>query len=575
MNMQHPVKAALRECRPLFMSVFWFSFFINILMLAVPLYSLQVLDRVLSSGSTDTLLMLTIIVTSSLLFMGLLQGLRTLVFSQIGRWLDERLSMDTVEKTVGLALHKPGIGSQPLRDLAVIKSFLSSPAFASLFDAPWAIIYFITIYVINVTLGIVVTLGAAVLLILAFVAKKMPEKSATTANEEQVQAMQAFDAILRNAEVIQAMGLLQNAVQKWSAHQKEHLQLSFSVSNVSTVISSSTRTIRMGLQILLTGLGAYLALSGHMSSGSIVAVSMIAGRALAPFDAALSIYQSWVGVKKSYKRLGELEEVALEEHPGLTMPEPKGDVSIEKVTYQEGQNKHWILRGINIEVAAGESVGIIGPSGAGKTTLGRILVGVLRPTSGAVRLDGAVLDQWNPDQLGPLIGYLPQDVELFNGSIAENIARLDEGAEGEDVIRAAQLAEVHDFILQLPQGYHTKIGPHGTRLSAGQRQRIALARCFYGKPKLVLLDEPNANLDTAGEQALVQCLLNAKAEGITVFIIAHRPIVLQKVDKILVLHEGEAKLFGPAEEVLARLTQTSPNVRPFRKVANDSPGGVE
>lgn len=561
----NPIKAALRQCRPLFWGAVWFSLFINLLMLAVPIYSLQVLDRVLTSNSTDTLIMLSIIVAAALVFMGLLQGLRAMVFAHISRWLDNSLSGEIVEKTVTLTLFRPAIGTQPVRDLGTIRNFVSSPALASAFDAPWAILFFIAVYIINVTLGIAVTLGACVLLILAILTEKIPSKQSAAANDSQIRANQSLDAILRNAEVVKAMGILPHAKRKFEDHNEENLRHAFSAKGTTTIISFSTRTLRLGLQVLITGLGAYLVIQGDLSAGAIVATSMIAGKALQPFDAAVSIFQGWVGVKKAYGRLIDMDMSVAEAGATTKLPDPVGRIDLDKITYQDRLSQRWILRGINIRIEPGEAIGIIGPSGSGKTTLARLLVGVLLPSSGAVRLDGAALGHWDPLQLGGLIGYLPQDVELFGGTVAENIGRLDPEASDQAVVAAARMAEVHDFILQLPEGYQTEIGRNGSSLSAGQRQRIGLARCFYGLPKLVVLDEPNANLDTEGEQALLQCLLNAREAGIATITIAHRPSILQKVDKILVLQAGEAKIFGPAEEVLAKMTQAGSNVRPIRK----------
>ncbi|MET0100886.1 MAG: type I secretion system permease/ATPase [Sedimenticola sp.] len=571
----NPIKAALAESRPLFLGAFWFGLFINVLMLAVPLYSLQILDRVLSSGSRDTLLMLTIIVAVSLVFMGLLQGLRTLVFSHIGRWMDDKLSMGLVRKSVELAVHKPAIGTQPLRDLATIKGFVSSPAMTSVFDAPWAIIYFVVIFLIHIKLGLAVVLGAAVLLVLALVAERLPSKLTGVANDSQVKSMQALDSVIRNAEVVQSMGLLEHASERWRRHNQEALGASFSAANINTVVSHSTRTIRMGLQVLLTGLGAYFVLAGEMSAGGIIAVSILSGKALAPFDAGATIYRSWVGVKKAYGRLKQLDQSVPDKHQATRLFDPKGQLTVDKLTYQDKSSGRWILRGVNFTVEPGEAVGVIGPSGSGKTTLARLLIGVLNPTSGVIRLDGAGLSQWDSEQLGALLGYLPQDVELFSGTISENIARLDGKAEDSSIIQAASTAMVHDAILQLPNGYQTEIGVNGALLSAGQRQRIGLARCFFGSPKLVVLDEPNANLDNDGEMALVQCLKNAKQLGITTVTIAHRPSVLQTVDKILVLQQGEAKLFGPRDEVISTLNSGGSKVQPLRVAQSTESGYVE
>ncbi|MES9883509.1 MAG: type I secretion system permease/ATPase [Sedimenticola sp.] len=558
------IKEALAESRPLFLGAFLFGFFINVLMLAVPLYTLQVLDRVLSSGSMDTLLMLTIIAAAALVFMGLLQILRAFVFSHVGRWMDDKLSMGVIRKSVEFAVYKPMIGTQPLRDLATIKSFVSSPAMISIFDAPWAVIYFAVIFLIHIKLGITVVLGAGILLVLTFIAEKLPSKQIEAANDSQIKSMQALDSMIRNAEVVRSMGLLEHASERWRQNNQEALASSFSAANTNTVMAHFIRTIRMGLQVILTGMGVYFVLSGEMSAGGIIAVSILSGKALAPFDAALTVYHSWIGVKKAYGRLREMDQAVLDQQQTTRLPEPSGQLSVEKLTYQDKSSECWILRGINFTAEPGEAIGVIGMSGSGKTTLARLLVGVLNPTSGVIRLDGGGLSQWDRGQIGGLLGYLPQDVELFSGTISENIARLNSEADDAAIIQAANTAMVHEAILQFPNGYQTEIGPNGTLLSAGQRQRVGLARCFFGSPKLVVLDEPNANLDSDGEMALIQCLKNAKQLGITTVTIAHRPSVLQTVDKILVLQQGEAKLFGPRDEVISALKSSGSKVQPLR-----------
>lgn len=563
---ESPVRLALKECRPLFWAAFWFGLVINLLVLAIPLFSLQVLDRVLSSGSRDTLLMLTLIAGVALVFMGMMEGLRALMFSHVGRWLDDRLSNGIVERTVHLALHNPKVGSQPQRDLNTVRSFITSPNLAKLFDAPWAAIYFAVIYAIHIKLGIAVTLGASVLLTLAIVAERLPSRALAAANDEQIKSMQSLDSIIRNAEVVKSMGLLAHATRKWRHHNQQHLGHTFSSGNITTVISQVTRTLRLSMQIMMICIGAYLALSDQMSPGSIVAVSILTGRALTPFDSAIPLYKSIGGLRKALTRLFSLEETAQRVDQTMILPEPKGQLTIQRATFEANAAKRWILKGISIDVAPGEAVGVIGPSGSGKTTFARLLVGVAAPTTGAICLDGAALHQWDPAQLGRTIGYLPQDVELFDGTIAENIARLDPQADDQAVIEAAQNAQIHDTILAFPQGYRTNIGANGSLLSAGQRQRVALARCFYGNPKLIVMDEPNSNLDGEGELAFVKAVNRAKELGITTVTIAHRPSVLQSVDKVLVLQDGETKLFGPTHEVMAELANGNANVQPIQKM---------
>lgn len=559
-----PIKAALLECRPLFMGALVFSLVINLLGLAVPIYSMQVLDRVLSSGSQNTLIMLTLIVAAAVLFSGLITTLRSVVFSQISRWLDDKISTETVHRTIALALRRPNIGSQPMRDLNTIRGFISSPTLMSLFDAPWAIIFFVVLFIINTTIGIVVSVSAVVLLGLAIVAQRAPSELTASSGDAQVKSMQALETVVRNAEVVQSMGMGEAATRVWREQNDLTLEDSYRAGNLGTIISNSTKTFRMGLQILITGLGAWLVINGQMSMGAIIAVNILTGKALAPFDAAVSIYQGWTTTNKAHCRLLAVLDYEEAQGPRLELPEPQGAISVKNAAFQEPRSKRWLLRGISLDIPAGSSIGLIGPSGSGKTTLSRLLVGVKKTTGGHVALDGASLDQWRADQRAAAIGYLPQDVELFSGTVAENIARMDASADDSAIVDAAKMAEVHEFILTLPDGYQTDIGSNGSALSAGQRQRIALARCFFGKPKVVVLDEPNSNLDTEGEQALVQAMLNAKAKMITIVVVAHRPALLHHVDQIAVLKGGEVALSGPAKEVLDKLTNSGKSVQPLK-----------
>ncbi|WP_299482094.1 type I secretion system permease/ATPase [uncultured Roseibium sp.] len=558
---ENSVRAAIRECRSLFWTAFWFGLFINLMILAVPLFSLQVLDRVLSSGSFETLSMLLIAAGIALVFMGIMRGLRAMIFTHLSRWLDDRLSGDILEKTVRLSLQSSKFGSQPLRDLGTVRNFISSPHLTNLFDAPWSIIYFIAIYFIDIRLGLTVTVGAIALFLLAIIAERLPAGSLSAANDEQVKAMQSLDSILRNAEVVKAMGLLTHASGKWRNLNQNHLQHSFVASNIATVISQLTRVLRLSMQVIVVFFGAILAINNEISPGSIIAVAILTGRALSTFDAAAPMYKSLVGLRKALKRLLSLDEMTKSANQTIRMPEPKGRVSLEGVSFISSANERKILNTVDIDIQPGEAVGVIGPSGSGKTTMARLLVGVLTPTTGAVRLDGAVLDQWDPHQLGETIGYLPQDVELFEGTIAENIARLDPEADDLAVIEAARNAMVHETILSFPQGYHTQIGTNGSLLSAGQRQRVALARCFYGNPKLMVMDEPNSNLDGEGESSFVKAIDRAKDLGITSITIAHRQSVLQSVDRVLVLEGGEISLFGPTREVMEQLAENDDKVR--------------
>ena len=560
-----PFKRALDECRPLFAGALVFSLIINLLGLAVPIYSMQVFDRVLSSSSRETLLMLSLIVVGAVIFSGLLTALRSTVFAQISRWLDDRLSGELVHKTIALSLRRPKIGAQPLRDLGAVRGFIASPTLGSILDAPWATLFFIALFMINTTIGLVVAGASLILLGLAVLAQRAPSRLYAASGDARVKSMQEFESVVRNAEVVQAMGMEETATRAWRKYNDANLEKSYEAGNLGTVISNSTKSFRMGLQILVTGLGAWLVIHGQMSMGAIIAVNMLTGKALAPFDAAVPIYQGWTNVKKAHGRLAVVFEYDDKAEERIELPRPKGVLTVASIGYQDPTSKKWLLKQVSMDVPAGNAVGIIGPSGSGKTTLSRLLVGVLSPSKGRVNLDGAGLNQWRSDQLTQAVGYLPQDIELFAGTIAQNIARMNEKADDASVIEAAQLAQVHEFIISLPEGYQTEIGERGAALSAGQRQRVGLARCFYGSPKILVLDEPNSNLDTQGEQALVQALLNAKSQKITTLMVSHRPALLHHVDTIMVLKDGEVSLEGPAQGVLAKLAGQNKDVTPLRR----------
>ncbi|NRA87269.1 MAG: type I secretion system permease/ATPase [Rhizobiales bacterium] len=555
MNDINPIKAALLKCRSLFFGALLFSFVINMLMLATPIYSMQVLDRVLSSGSSNTLLMLTIIVVAALLFTGILQVLRSLIFAQIGRWLADHLSDNIIDNMVTACLHNPKVGAQPIRDLGAIRQFITSPTLASIFDAPWAIIFFITLFIINLTIGIVVVMGAIILLILAYFSQKIPAKEFGEANEQHVHSMQMLENIIKNAEVIKAMNLIENLKENWQIHNQNNLHSNFIANSWATVIVNFTKTYRMTLQIILTGLGAWLVINGSMSAGAIIAVNILAGKALGPFDASVNIYQGLTNVKQSYLRLSEIFMFNQSANTKIELPDPEGAITTNNLSYQEPTSQKWLIKDINIQITPGEAIGIIGPSGSGKTTLARLLVGVLNPTKGDVNIDGAAIHQWNSQQLASNMGYLPQSIELFDGMIKENIARMDKKATDKDIIDAATISNIHKYILSsFEDGYQTNVISNGMNLSSGQRQRIALARAFYGNPKIVILDEPNSSLDTEGEHALTQCIKNAKQKNITTLTIAHRPALLNHVDRIMVLRDGQIALFDTKDKVLKKLT---------------------
>ena len=548
------VKKALNDCKRAFTYAFIFSFFINIMMLAMPIYSLQVLDRVLSSFSVETLIVLSFIVIAILIFMSALQIMRSFVFAQIGIWLEKKLQPLLIDKTIDNSVYNSSIGSQYVRDLNNIKSFIANPALTMLFDAPWSIIYFAVIFLIHPVNGFIVTGGATILFVMAYINEKMANEKLKKINEREIDFLNKVGNLTHNSESLIAMGMKEDIVNKMSKISDENSDLSYGIKGISFLIGNLTKLIRMIIQIATMFAGAILVINNKMSAGGIIATSILAGKALAPFDALVNIWGQLVNAKKSYGRITNALENLNEEHQKTELPEPKGKVKVEKLTYKLPNGKQ-IIKGINIDVKPGEVVAIIGPSGSGKTTFAKLLVGILKPSSGRVAIDGTKIADYNQYFLGKYIGYLPQHVEFINGTVRENIARMSPKIDDKQVINAAHLADSHELIAELEKGYNTIVETGGKTLSAGQKQRIGLARCFYGNPKIMVLDEPNSNLDTKGEVSLTNAIKNAKKQGITTFIISHRTRILNTVDKVLVVHGGQGKLFGPTKEVLAKLNE--------------------
>lgn len=553
-----PVTEALIACKVMFKYTLIFGCIINLLMLATPIYSMQVLDRVISSSNTDTLMLLTIVILIALGLLGLLQTSRSLAVNMMGNWFEQTLSSKLFSNSVKSSLINKAAGSQQLRDLQTIKTFLTSPALISILDIPWALIFVIVLFMIHFYMGLLTVIGGAILVILAIITDKSTKPLHETSNEQFITSMKQVEQATRNAEVIEVMGLMPNIIANWQAINTK-LQASQSLVNGrQTVLSELTKFLRMTLQILVTGLGAYLVLQHEMSVGAIIACSSLSGRALAPFEGAINSLKGMINSRKAYQRL----EAALENYEKthadkMSLPTPEGRISVENIYYTPiGAGKH-VIKGINFSVNPGETLAIIGPSASGKTSLAKLIVGVWIPQIGSIRVDNANLNDWNKEELGKHIGYLPQDVELFGGTVRQNIARMDMNANDEDVLHAANLAGVHDLILQLPKGYDTDIGYDGGILSGGQKQRIGLARAFYGDPKILILDEPNANLDSFGEAALSLALTRAKEQKITTIIISHRTSILAAADKILAVKDGTVAMFGPKAEVLDKLNQAT------------------
>ena len=532
--------------------VLLFSLCINILLLAMPIYSLQVLDRVISSASIPTLINLTIIIVIAFIFYGAFSLIRNYILAQIGEWLDTKVSA----KLLAIGVTQNSLGSntsasQHLRDMQTVRNFVAGSGITSLFDAPWSVIYIIVIYMINPVLGLVSLFGGLILFGFAILNEILTRKPYDSAHRAMMKTMEIADASTRSAEAIEAMGMMTNIRKRWAKENTRYQELQAKAGGRANLLLHGSKIIRMLLQIAITGIGAWLAINNQISVGGMIASSILSGRALAPFEAAIGIWKSFINARDSYARLGKAITKLPTLRGNMRLPEPDGVVSVENVFFGIPGNLP-ILKGISFKLAAGEMMGIIGPSAAGKSTLAKLIVGILPPTGGAARLDGAEIFKWNREFLGPYIGYLPQQVELFSGTILDNIARLDPEPDQEKVLEAAQLACVHDMILRLPEGYETVIRPGNATLSPGQRQRIGLARALYGKPKFLVLDEPNINLDGEGEQALISALNNIKKMKITCILVAHRPNLVNGTDKVLILQDGRVKEFGPTKQVLGK-----------------------
>lgn len=550
-----PIRQALSTCRGAITATALFSFFANVLLFVSPLYMLQVYDRVLSSGSGSTLMMLTLIAAFLLAILGVLEALRSRVLVRAGARIDMALAGKAFAGVFEASVKSPGTASgQVLRDLDSVRDFATGPALLVFCDAPWAPLFIAVAFLLHPVLGCVTLAGGIIIFALAVINEYSTRSALKAASAVSFQAGAFADASLRNAEVLHAMGMMPGIAQRWLLRHQTALGLQSQAADRAGLLLAVSKFVRMFLQSAILGVGAWLALDDAISGGAIVAASIIMGRALAPIEMAVGHWKSFVGARGAYGRLDELLKSVDAQPARMELPRPKGAVSVERVFAMPPGSRTAVLKGVSFALEAGEVLGIVGPSAAGKSTLARVMVGVWPAGAGVVRLDGADLATLPRDQVGPALGYLPQDVELFDGTVAENIARFG-NMDAAKVVDAASKAGVHDIILSLPEGYDTRIGESGRVLSGGQRQRVALARALYDDPSFVVLDEPNSNLDTAGEQGLVEAVAGCKGRGATTVVVTHRLSILACVDKILVLNGGEVELFGSREEVLSRLAR--------------------
>lgn len=547
-----------------------FTLAINVLVLAIPIYLFQISDRVLTSRSIDTLVMLTIAVVGAILLQVIMDSVRRFILMRTAVELEVQLGAPILSAAARASLNGNGRDYQTLADLQLLRSFLTSGTLLAFLDAPLMPLFVVVVYLVHPHLGVIVMTCCAVLFVIAYLNQKMTAKQFAEANAFVTRANFHLDSMARNSQIINALAMIPEAVKMWGRETAGSLKSQVAAQDRNIVFSGLTKACRLITQVTLLGWGAHLSLSGQLTGGMVIAASIISGRALAPVEGAIEGWNQFNHSRAAYGRIKQLLLNSPLNFPRLRLPNPEGRLDVERILFVPPPQKRVVLNGISFSLKKGESLAVIGNSGSGKTTLGKMLVGSILPTSGNVRLDLMDLRNWDQRQFGESIGYLPQDVQLFPGTIKANICRMRDDVEDRLIYEAAVLADVHELIATFPQGYETVVAADGAPLSGGQKQRIALARAFFGNPKFVVLDEPNSNLDTAGEAALARALIHAKKQGITTVTITQRPALLQCVDKILVLKDGSVALFGERTEVLKTLSN-----KPSNEIGNRPPARIE
>jgi PrtD family type I secretion system ABC transporter len=560
---------ALRACRNAFIGVGIMSCMINLLYLTGSIFMLEIYDRVLPSRSVPTLVGLIVLAGGLYLAQGVLDLIRGRILVRIGTALDEALSGRVFETVVRLPLVAGGRseGLQPLRDLDNIRSFLSSLGPSAFFDLPWLPFYLAICFAFHVLIGATALVGAIILVILTIVTEFLTRRPAREAMTYAARRNDLAAASRRNAEVLAAMGMSRRLTARWSVANQDYLTGSQRTSDVAGGLGAIAKVMRMTLQSAVLGVGAYLVIHQEATAGVIIAGSILSARALAPVDLAIAHWKGFVAARQSWYRLNRLLASLPPQGVPTRLQAPSKRLSVEAISIVPPGEQKIIVQDVSFVLEAGSGLGVIGPSGSGKSSLVRALVGVWQPVRGKVRVDAAALDQWSPEVLGRHIGYLPQDVELFAGTVAQNISRFDPDAISENIIAAAREAGCHEMIVKMSDGYDTQVGEQGVSLSAGQAQRVALARALYGEPFLIVLDEPNSNLDTEGDEALTRAVRAARERGAVVVVVAHRPVGIEAVDMLLVLKEGRVHAFGPKEQVLGQVLQRVAPPSPIKIVS--------
>lgn len=545
----------LKAIRKNLLLVITFTCATNLLILAIPVYLFQISDRVLTSRSLDTLIMLTAVIIGAVLLQAVLDAIRRFVLRRTAVEVAAQLGNPILSAAARASLNSNGREYQTLGDLQQLRSFLVSGTLLSFLDVPFTPFFLLAIYLVHPQLGMIVIITALLLFVIAMINQRLTSRSFAEANQHQSRANLHLDSMSRNSQIINALAMIPEAVNIWGQDTARSLKSQVKAQDRNIITAACSRAVRLLTQIAILGWGASLAINGEITGGMVIAASIIAGRALAPVEGAIEGWNHFLLSRAAYGRIATLLRSSPLNKDRLILPNPEGRLDVERLLYVPQGTKRVVLNGLNFTLAPGESLAVIGNSGAGKTTLGKMLVGSILPTSGAVRLDLMDLRNWDQRQLGTNVGYLPQDVQLFPGTIKQNIARMRADATDDQIHTAAVLANVHEMIASFPQGYETMVAADGAPLSGGQKQRIALARAFFGEPRLVVLDEPNSNLDTAGDAALARALAHAKAHDMTIVVITQKPSLLGSVDKIMLMAEGNIALFGTRDRVMAQLEQ--------------------
>ncbi|WP_117194488.1 type I secretion system permease/ATPase [Rhizobium terrae] len=557
------IAATLSACRGAFVGIGIFSGFINVLALSGSLFMMEVYDRVIPSGSLPTLAGLFVLVAILYFFQGALELMRTRLLGRIGASLDQALRSRVFDAVIGLQLRAPRVGesSQPLRDLDTIRAFLSGSGPTAFFDMPWLPFYLGICFIFHQLLGLAVLFGVVFLIFLTILTELISRLPTQETARQSVARNRMLEMSRRNAEALVAMGMAGRVRQRWQEVSDRHLQAQQSTSDTSGGFGGMGRVFRMLLQSGVLAVGAYLVIGQEATSGVILAGSILSARALAPIDLAISNWKGFSAARQAKERLDKLLVLLPEQREPMQLPKPQFEVAVQNIAAAPPEAQKIVVQDISFVLKPGSGLGVIGPSASGKSSLARLLVGIWTPQRGTITIDGAPLNQWSAEALGTHIGYLPQNVELLEGTVAENISRFDSAATPDQIIAAAKAASIHDLVLGLPQGYDTQIGEQGENLSSGQRQRLALARALFGDPFLVVLDEPNSNLDAEGEAALTKAMLAVRQRQGIVIVIAHRPSALAGVDFVLAMAGGRQQAFGPKDEVLAKVLQSASGLK--------------